>query len=356
MTAPAPDAISRRFRVFADAECRGSSPLYERLSYGVADDPDLVALAAHGRPGQPLPNLFFAAVRYLLRAEPSHPLASFYPSLSPIPNPGDPLPAFRHFCLAHAGAMRDLLATRLVQTNEVRRSACLLPAFGLVAARAPGRPLALLEIGPSAGLNLLPDRYGFHYSDGRRAGDPASPVQLACELRGPVSAPIPETVPAIGFRLGIDLNPVDVRDADAVAWLRALVWPEHRERAALLDAALAVARREPPRLLAGDALDRLPDALATIPPGLAVCVFHSMVLNQFTPEARGRLAAILLDHGRARDIYRVSLGDLFTEGVSLADGPRPMLRLLTYHRGAVAEETFARCDPHGSWIEWRGAA
>src|SRR5690349_4433903 len=100
MTAPAPDAIARRFRVFADAECRGSSPLYERLSHGVADDPELLALAAHGRPGQPLPNLFFAAVHSLLRAEPSDPLASFYPSLTVAPDRRDPMPAFHIFCLA----------------------------------------------------------------------------------------------------------------------------------------------------------------------------------------------------------------------------------------------------------------
>src|SRR5215218_1913808 len=158
-----PDEAARtladRFACFALEECHDSSPLYERLALGVADDPAMLALAAYARPGQPTPNLLFAAVQYLLLGGTPHPLAAFYPGLAHDPVAGgDPYPAFHDFCRQHADSIRELLETRLVQTNEVRRSACLLPAFCWVARLAGDRPLALLEIGASAGLNLLWDR------------------------------------------------------------------------------------------------------------------------------------------------------------------------------------------------------
>src|SRR5215212_8705594 len=167
--------LGRRFRKFVEAESVWSSPLYTRLSLGIADDPEVLALAAEATAG-PIPNLLLAAVHYLLLRDPDQPLAAFYPSLTPEPDTtGDPYPAFHAFCLAQRDAMHTLLTTRLVQTNEVRRCALLLPAFARAAWRAPDRPLALVEIGPSAGLNLLWDRYGYDYGPGGQAGDPASP-------------------------------------------------------------------------------------------------------------------------------------------------------------------------------------
>lgn len=96
----------------------------------------------------------------------------------------------------------ELIATRTVQTNEVRRSALLLPAFVLVSREAQGRPLYLLEIGAAAGLNLLWDRYGYHYGNGLRSGDMSSPVQISCSLRGALTPPVPATLPKVGRRRG----------------------------------------------------------------------------------------------------------------------------------------------------------
>src|SRR5687768_16842682 len=109
MTAPQPADLARRFETFARVECHGSSPLYERLASAVAADADLLALAASCRPGQPAPNLFLGAVHALLLGGASHPLAAFYPSVTPAPNTtADPVPAFRDFCLTRAGAIRPL--------------------------------------------------------------------------------------------------------------------------------------------------------------------------------------------------------------------------------------------------------
>lgn len=242
---PLLDFVSRQFRAFAD-ECRESSPLYERFAANIGDDPEILALAAHARRGERVPNLLFAAVQFLLLKGTPHPLAGFYETHST--SAGDPYPPFRNFCLHHAERIIELMANRTVQTNEVSRCALLLPSFVLVSRGAEGRPLYLLEIGAAAGLILLWDRYGYDYGNGLRSGDAASPVQITCELRGTSIPDVPTTLPAVERRIGVDLNPIDVDDTEQTLWLRSLVWPEDGKRARLLENAVAVARRNKPDL------------------------------------------------------------------------------------------------------------
>ena len=145
------ESVSGQFRAFAE-ECRQFSPLYERLAMGIAEDPEVMTLAAQARRGERAPNLFLAAVQYLVLKGTRHPVAQFYKDGSePL---DDPYRDFRAFCLEHAATITALITTRMVQTNEVRRSALLLPAFVLVSREAQGRPLYLMEIGAAAGLNL----------------------------------------------------------------------------------------------------------------------------------------------------------------------------------------------------------
>ena len=287
------EAFGRRFTRFADMECRGASALYEQLALSIARDPELLALAAHTAQGQPVPNLFLAAVHYLLLQGQADPLVQFYPSLTAEPAPPEAAyPTFRSFCLAHAVAIQQLLMTRRVQTNEVGRCVYLFPAFSLVASLANGRPLALIEIGTSAGLNLLWDQYGYHYGEDAVYGDWQSPVQLTCRLRGDRHPPLIHPMPRVALRVGIDLHIIDIRDAEEVGWLYALVWPEERERARLLRHAMELTRRSPPQLLSGDGLIVLPEVLRTIPAEAAVCVFHTHTINQFSVETRDRHTAL----------------------------------------------------------------
>ena len=313
------DALARQFERFAE-HTHGYSPLYERLSRSIAGDQDLLAMATHARPGQLPPNLLFGAVHYLLLEGTEHPLAQYYPSLrggdaDSTASERDPHPAFRAFCLEHRREVETLVRTRLVQTNEVGRCACLLPAFALVMRQAPGEPLALVEVGASAGLNLLWDRYGYSYDGALRWGDPGAAVQVACALRGPLQPPLPAEAPRVAWRLGLDLNPIDVRDADATLWLRALIWPEHRHRAAVLLRAIEEARRDPPHLVAGDALDHLPEALGDV-------------------AARRTLFHIAIEPHSHEDYSEV--------------------RLATYTGGERSEHVLGRCQSHGAWLEWLG--
>ncbi len=343
-----PAELARRFRQFAEHECRGRSPLYERLSHAVAEDGELLRLAAEARPGQPVPNLFFAAVQFLLLRGGGPALARFYPTLGGAYRPDDdPVPAFRAFCLAHRDAIVAIERTRLVQTAHARRCALLLPAFELVSRAFARRPMALIEVGASAGLNLVWDRYGYSYGDGRRSGRRDAQVQLSCEPRGPLAPPLPQRPPAVAWRVGLDLNPIDLSDPDERLWLRALIWPDEPGRAELLREAIAAVTLDPPRLLAGDALATLPRALAEAPAELPVCIYHSFTLNQFSPEGRRRFAEIVAGAAAKRVLALIAL-----EALSRAS-PVPELRLSL--GPALTPRLLARCDAHGAWIEWLDA-
>jgi hypothetical protein len=341
---PSHDDLSQRFERFARRECH-VSPLYEQLSLGVAGDPEVLAIAAEAKPGQPVPNLFLAAVHFLLLSGVQHPLADFYSGRRSATRPAaESYPSFRAFCLEHREEILELISTRLVQTNEVRRCGCLLPAFTCVARRTPGRPLALVEIGCSAGLNLLWDHYGYDYGADRRYGDLRSPVRIVCELRGARQPPLPAVWPVVATRVGLDLDPIDVRDPNAARWLRALVWPDEVGRAELLQQAIQVAQHDPPRLLTGNALDLLPGVLTTIPNDQVLCVLHTHTVNQFPPEARVRLSALLAEHAAGRSLYRVSIEWL--------GGRHPRLDLASFENAMKAEHLLAYCGSHGEWLEW----
>ena len=354
MTQPTPDtpldALARRFVRFADQECGDYAPFYAQLAHGIARDPELLAIAACTRSGQQAPNLLLAAVHYLLLRGTNHALGAFYPSVAPLATvpPGDPLPAFRSFCRDHRADLIELVSTGLVQTNEPQRCTVLLPAFATVARLAGGTPLALIEVGASAGLNLLFERYGYDYGAGRAAGDLGSPIRFTCMLRGGVLPPIHTGMPPVAARVGIDLHPIYAADPQATLWLRALVWPEHPARAALLQQALALARREPPPLLAGDALAVLPQAVAEAPAGAALCVFHTATLAHFPPEARERFHALILELARQRDLFWLS-----SEGSGNSGRRGLYLTILTaFQNGRRMERQLAYSHPHGTWLEW----
>jgi Uncharacterized protein conserved in bacteria (DUF2332) len=231
-------------------EARGVSPRYERLSLAVSRNAELLALLGTLPPAKRQPNLLLAVVRLLG---------------GPVDDPA----AFLGFAVANWPVVEAHLRNRATQTNEAGRCALLLP----VLATLP-QPLALLEVGASAGLGLFPDRYSYRYGDHAIGSD--GPV-LRCAITG---APPPTSVPEVVWRAGLDLNPLDVTDPADLAWLEALVWPEHAHRRARLHAAAAIAAADPPLLVRGDLVDDLPSLAAQAPPDATLVVFHTSVLYQ----------------------------------------------------------------------------
>jgi hypothetical protein len=330
-----------------------TSALYRRLVTGVSGDDDLLALAAQGRPGQAPEFLLLGAVHYLLGRSPDHPLASWYPDLHDPVTAGDAFPAFRSFCLDHRDEVAGLVATRLVQTNEPRRSAALLRGLGVVRGRDP-RPLALVEVGASAGLNLLFDRYRYRFGAGLEAGAGTAPVVIDCAAVGALPPPVPATMPTPARRVGMDLHPVDVADPEAVEWLSALLSPEDAARRRLLLAACRLAGEDRPEVVAGDVFDVLPRLVADLPAGMPVCVFHSSVLFHFPAELRPAFGRMVTALAADRDVHWLSL-----EGAGTTHRlPQPVERnhqvlgLTSITARSRSDRLLALFDPHGGWVEW----
>lgn len=349
--------LSQKFRQFALLETSGSSPLYERICLDISRDDDLLTLALETRRGQPPPNLFMAASHWLLMREPEHPLARYYPNLcDQQPPSSDPFPIFRDFCLQRRDALREILRERLVQTSVVERCGLLLPGFARISESTGDGPLALIEFGASAGLNLLWDRYAYRYGDGPRTGAPYSPVQIKIDLRGDALPPLFEKMPPTSQRTGVDLNPIDVTSSEDTSWLQALVWPENTERFNNLGNAIAMAKDDPPIMIKGDALEVLPGLISQAPADSTLCVYHTHTVNQFTPEGRARLDMLMTDAGRERDLYWLSSEyrgpeDRFYRAQDI-DDIRPTLLLTSFVGGRRTDEVLARCHHHAAWIEW----
>ena len=338
------DALARRFVAFAEESRENGSPTYERLSYAVAYDPVVLALAATAKNG-PIPNLFFAAAHALLIADAEEKragsaLAKHYARAAEgLPLSEDLAPAFRAYCIERDAEIREILASRLVQTSVVRRCAYLAPALRLVARIGGDRPLAVVDVGAATGLNLLWDRYRYDYGNGPVFGDSGSPVVIRTMLRGDSTPPSPVPFPSVVRRIGIDLNPLDVRRPEDVRWLRALVWPEHRDSADLLAAAVEAARRDPPEMIAGDALAVLPGVLNALPFDATPVVVHCHTLNQFPLEAKDRFTDIIASAARERTVWRVS-------------SENGALDLIAYGPDGRTERRLANVHGHARWIEW----
>ena len=333
-----------------------ASPMYAELAYGVSLDRELLQLAAQKRRRQPAPNMLFAAVQFLLLSGgeyADHPLAAHYPIVTGRDRPMQPaFPSFRDFCLTRSNEIRGLIRTRRTQTNVVRRCTCLLPAFSMVQQES-GLPLALIDLGASAGLNLNLDRYRYRYLRGGREeatwGRAEARVELEAELRGNGALPPLADNLVVWFRGGIDLNPIDLSDEDELRWLRALIWPEHVERhQRLIDAAAELAR-SPVDLRGGDAVEVLPAMIADTPSDAALTVYSTVALYQFASAGRERIYQSLAETSRERPVWLVTL-DLKLEDID--DPEMPTLAITRFAHGERRRQLLARSSPHGWWIEW----
>ena len=308
------------YRLFSEREARGVSPVYEEWARGVAGDEVLqAALETLPRPKRQ-PNLVFAAAR--------------------LHGAGSTFGSFRSTVLDSWDAVRGTILTHATQTNEAARCAVVLPFL----AEVPG-PIALLEVGASAGLCLMPDRYSYRYDDGTSL-DPAdgpSTVVVPCHLGDGIVAP--RALPEIVWRAGIDLDPVDVTDEESCTWLETLVWPEQDDRRERLHAALALARLDPPRVERGDLLELLPSLAAQAPTDTTLVVLDSAVLGYLS----------LADRSRFVDIVSGLPGRWIScEGQGALDLPAPFrLGTVEDRRFVLAVDGVPRAltDPHGASVE-----
>ncbi|MHA7154110.1 DUF2332 domain-containing protein [Arthrobacter sp. TMN-50] len=326
-----------RYRRFARIETRGYSPTYDEWCTGISQDREVLAMLDRLPAAKRQPNLLLGAARFH-GAQP------------------EPYRKFRAFLLEHWPQVRATVLARSTQTNEAGRCAVLLPLLARIAAVSceEDTPLALIEVGASAGLCLYPDRYGYSYDGGLvlSAGDLPDALVMECATTG--SPPLPDRVPQVTFRAGLDVKPLDVANDDDVAWLEALVWPEHARRRDRLRAAVAVARREPPLLVAGDLAVDLEDLVNRAPADATVVVFHSAVLAYVDEAGRNafRDTMLRLTADRNRPLHWLS-----NEGYGVLPGVEGALQkddvevdrlFVLAHNGRAV----ARTGGHGQTLDW----
>jgi hypothetical protein len=350
------DDLGRLWEWQAVTGCRGYSPLYERICHTVAHDAAVLALVRRAPPPAHQPLVLLAAVHYLLLGGLDHPLGAVYAGTSDE----DPGRLFRDLCLAHADELLPIMATHHVQTNEVGRSALIGPALSWVADHRSG-PLHLVDVGTSAGLNLLCDRYRLDYGPAGATGAADAPVRVECRVVSG-APPIRSALPPVGERVGIDREPVDIADPDAARWLLACVWPdtnrlERTERA--IDAALV----QRPRLVRGDAVDALPAVLGELPSAGVACVITTWAFSYLHMGDRVRFVELLAQAGRERPVLWIA-GDSPGIVELVEPGPLPehepaetsVLSAVAFDGGAPRPQLLALVHPHGLWIDWRASA
>jgi hypothetical protein len=308
------------FDGFAKTEAGGRSPLYAEFAAGVAADREMLAALCALPMSKRQPNLLLAAVRYVCG----------------LP---DGWPGFRSCYLERREEITAVILERRVQTNEPARCAPLLPAL----AQLP-QPLALVEVGAAAGLCLLPDRYGYDYGGRTILPDEESTPIFSC--RANERTPLPTGPLEVVWRAGLDLNPIDLGDQDAIAWLE-MVWPDEGRRLALLRAALDVARTDPPRAVRGDLRRDLPALAAQAPSDATLVVFHTAVLA-YVPDAGAR-------HAFGHQVAALGARWISQEGRDVrapahcaSTKPWPSNQYVI----AVDRVPTAHSEVHGAWVDW----
>jgi hypothetical protein len=361
-------SLPEHFRGFARAAERDGGTTYAAICRGVADNAEVMALMDEAPLTQRRPNLLMAAVHFLLLRGAAHPLAVYYDTVGGSTGvaEGDVAAVFVDFCRAHHDELLALIGSRNTQTNEVGRCAALMPALALIAG---DQPVSLLDLGCSAGLNLLFDHYGYRYrqrSDDTElwAGALGSSVTIECVSRGALRGLPALDLPAVRARVGLDLSPLYPTSSDTALWLQACLWPDNLPRFARLRSALEIARTtsDRPRLERGELVDDLDRVAATIDPADPLVVFHTWVAAYLTETRQRELVDAVRSLGESRPVhYLYAESPAETPGLPtpVSPEPRPTSNLATalVHIGpdGAAPVRLADLHPHGTWLRWWGA-
>lgn len=343
------ETVASRMREQAGWCGRLGSPLYARLLDRLGLDvlaggPSCDVLDGHET--DPLTSALalrlMGAVHRLVLEGRAPALATYYPSAGGDAGRGDPWPACSAVLVEHRDVLR-VLVERPVQTNEVGRSAALLGGF-LMIARETGLPLALVELGASAGLNLRWDRFCYE-ADGGRWGVVASPVRVACDFTGPL--PPLDVAPRVVSREGCDARPVDATTDEGALTLRSYLWPDQTARLALLHAAIEIARQTPARVDAADAAAWIGPRLAGRASGVATVVYHSILWQYMTRDGRAVVQHEIRAAG-AGATAETPLAWLRLEPVG-REGPYE-IRMTSWPGGE--ERRLGEASPHGRRVRW----
>jgi hypothetical protein len=348
--------LAQVYRHFGETDAAETSPLYERVAGALSESGEALHAIEAAPARKRHPTVILAALHDLALAGRAPALAAAYAAADGDAAAGAAIDTL----LRMTDSVVAIVARRKTRTDESGRCAVLYPAIAEAARRAGANALGLIDVGCCAGLNLNVDRVGITYSNGQSLGDPSSPVQLSASIVG--TRPIPTGVmPEVVARVGVDLDPVDVTDADDARWLRACLWPDQPERIARLEAEMALAATAAPLLLRGDAVEVLPDAFARVPADALPVVTTTWALSRFPLESRLRFLHRLDEAATGRAVAWVSV-----EGVGVAPaiptfGDRrasghSIIGLALFEQSALRTEAIGRCWSRGRLLAWTGTS
>lgn len=233
--------------------------------------------------------------------------------------------------------LRRFVATQEVQTNEVQRSWALLPAL---LSLADGRPFDLVELGPSAGLNLVWDRYAYRYATGAWGSGPL--LLTGDDRTAPPTALLAVDV-RVARRRGIDRNPIDVTTDVGARLLQSFVWADQAERLERLRTAIDVVRHDPPELIQGDYIRDLPALLRDRVDGAQLIVYETASTQYLDRDQRAALHETM--HHAGRD-------DPFTFLTTRSHPGDDWYTLEAWTWPAGERRELEQFDFHGAWLRW----
>lgn len=336
-------------------------------------DRELLALASTIPPERLPPLLLEAAATFLVLELEPEPLRDWFPRVGrPQPPLGERFASYyRDFCLDHRDRLLELCQRHRYQMNEVGRCADLVAA--LTPASTEAREIVLVDIGTGAGLALGLDRYRYVFKGpGDQVltlGEEESTVVLETQVRGSRRIPMPLRLPAIADRVGVDVEPLDLTDRTVRAWLAACI-PQEIGAVTRFHNAVELALANPPRTVRGDAIEALPDVLATLPEDALLCLADSYVHVFLAPNELVRFRELVDRLGSCRDLDWISVDPLVPLGGAAdhsvlglpvapelvernrQEGVFGVLGRLRYRNGRRSGRLLGLAHPGAAWLEW----
>lgn len=334
------DMLANTFKLAAKRHF-AASQLYVSLAQQISRDEAVLKVAAKANPGKFPPLLFLAAIHCLLLENSDRPLARFFPTTARKPIPKiDPYPVFRSFVLEFSEQITALIQEANVNMTVIKRSACLRALLIKVAAEMKWEKLHLVDIGCSAGFNLLLDHWRITYQGAGEVGPVESSVTFSIELRGDSVPPLGDT-PTLLSRTGIDLDSFDLSNKEHERWLLGCLIPEDLESFEATKRAFPVLRQHMPRLVAGDAAILLAKVLQDIPEREPVVVMHSLALHLMAPRQRQAVYRTIRQASAIRPIAKI--------GMELS-GAHSALTVATGKD--MEQRVVGEADDNATWMSW----
>ncbi|MEQ8945963.1 MAG: DUF2332 domain-containing protein [Balneola sp.] len=333
------------FKRFAETECKGVSPMYYKLSMKIAEDDELISIASYCKQGQPMPNLFFAAIHFLLLNNPEEELTEYYPSITSSFKQNLPFELFKNYCLNHKTEIIEIEKDKIVQTNSLNRTAYLMP---ILSHMFEDQEINIIDIGTSAGLTLNMDKYEYYYNNNYAFGKSA--VKIRSEIKEGYLPKFDKPV-RIRNKIGIDQNPINLKINTNENWLKALIWADKTERLEKMEQAIKIAKQEEIDFRKASSLEAFSEIIASQEEGIPLVIYHTHTLYQFNQKDRESFWALIDGIGRKRDLTYIATEDVrvFKSDYGLKG---ILVELTEYLNGEKNNRIIAETNGHANWIKW----